>query len=91
MRQSLFYKSILVGACVGGALSLIHRQTRTALSKNINEAKRGIVYVSTHPSEIVQRCSQTMNSAVALTTQTLDLTIHLATQFELLIDEFEKK
>ncbi|MBM7542101.1 hypothetical protein [Amphibacillus cookii] len=91
MRQNLFYKSILVGACVGGALSLIHPQTRAALSKNISKAKRDILYVSTHPSEIAHRCSQGVNTAVAVTSQTLDLTIHLATQFELLVDEFEKK
>jgi len=55
LGKNLFFKGVFFGALVGGALSLLHKETRrdvmNASKKTINQIK----YVVTHPVETAEK------------------------------------
>ncbi|MBB6447354.1 YtxH domain-containing protein [Bacillus benzoevorans] len=54
MSGSKFWKGVLLGAVVGGALSLFDRQTRTTVVGNCLKTKEKITYYAKHPDEAAQ-------------------------------------
>lgn len=58
MSSSKFWKGVIVGAVVGGALSLFDRQTRTAVFGNCRRTTEKVTYYLKHPDEAAQAVTE---------------------------------
>ncbi|WP_147533523.1 YtxH domain-containing protein [Bacillus marasmi] len=54
-----FWKGVLLGALAGGALSLLDKPTRQAVTTNCKTATKKVVYVIKNPSEVVDKVKTT--------------------------------
>jgi gas vesicle protein len=59
MGSSKFWKGVLLGAIVGGAISLLDRTTRTSVKKNIQNTSGKIAYFAKHPQETIDTVKET--------------------------------
>ena len=59
MGKNLFLRGLLFGAAVGGALSLLDKQTREAMKVNVKKAYNQVSYVVQHPREITENVKET--------------------------------
>ena len=56
-----FWKGIVIGAIAGGAISLLDRPTRKAVSKNIQKTSSQVGYLVKNPSIIGDKVKETAN------------------------------
>lgn len=54
MGKNLFFKGMLYGAIAGGTLSLLDKQTRQIMKRNVKKGYDQVSYVVTHPREITE-------------------------------------
>ena len=54
-----FWKGILLGAVVGGAISLLDKPTRKAVSMNVQKTTAKVNHVLRNPSIIVEKVKET--------------------------------
>lgn len=59
MSESKFWKGVLLGAAIGGALSLLDRATRKAVIENCQETTGKITYAVKHPQETIDYVKDT--------------------------------
>lgn len=59
MGKNLFLRGMFYGAIVGGALSLLDKQTRQAAKGNVKKAYEQVSYVIRHPSEVTENIKVT--------------------------------
>lgn len=52
MSKNQFWKGVIYGAIAGGALSLLDKDTRQTMKKNVSKVYQQVTYVIRHPGEI---------------------------------------
>ncbi len=72
MSQSKLLKSMVAGALVGAALSLLDRTTREHTVDNLKKAKDTVQYYATHRDELQQMIEQKMAQVQKLFETTQD-------------------
>ena len=55
MKKTYFTKSVIIGAVVGGVLSLLHKPTREEVFQKVNAASKTIYHYATSPDEMVEK------------------------------------
>lgn len=53
-----FWKSVFVGAIVGGAISLVNGETRKAVVHNIQKGYKELTYCLKHPNETLEQIKE---------------------------------
>lgn len=91
MKKSLLCKGMFIGACVGGLLTLLDRNTRTETVRQVKNAKSKVQSYVKHPASVIMDCYQGYESLSNVVTNSLDLTIDLVTSFQSILKEVEQK
>jgi len=55
MKKTIFTKSVIIGAVIGGALSLLHKPTREEVVHKVSTASKTIYHYATSPEEMVEK------------------------------------
>lgn len=62
-KENKFWKGMLLGALAGGALSLLHKQTRQEMKENVVNVSNRVGYIVKNPGEVTRKIK---DSAVRL-------------------------
>lgn len=90
MKKTLFCKGVFIGACIGGLVTLLHRETRDEFFLQATQMKSKSQYYIKHPTLIVQGCSDRLESTFMAVTRHLDLTVDLLNRFQDTLNDLEQ-
>ncbi len=63
MSTKKFWMGMVIGAIAGGVVSLVDKQTRTAVKEDLGKAASGAAYIAKHPNEFIDQVKEKVNHA----------------------------
>ncbi|MEH7302603.1 YtxH domain-containing protein [Neobacillus drentensis] len=58
-KKNQFWRSMLIGAIAGGAISLLDKPTRQAMKENVLKTSKKVSYIARNPGEIADKVKGT--------------------------------
>ncbi|SDC06207.1 hypothetical protein SAMN05421734_10443 [Pelagirhabdus alkalitolerans] len=89
MKRSFIGQGVLLGAVIGGLLSLTHPSARKELKQITSKGKNATRYVIEHPTGVVKNVNDQLTNVLDVTSHSLDLTIDVLNQVEKWIQQYE--
>lgn len=91
MGKGLLYKGMVVGAVVGGAITLLDRSTRKEVIIGLNKTKNKTFYYMNHPSVYMGHVRKQCESATNSILDGMNTTIKLINKVQETLEETENK
>lgn len=91
MRKNLIVKGMVIGAIVGGALTLFDRDTRLSVNQKIKTTNRKTNYYLHHPSEFVAEVRNQYQAISETLIRGIDTTLAYMADIQRMIDQEEQK
>lgn len=89
-RQKLLL-GVVIGAVVGGLVTLTDRETRIYAKTKLDDAKSGAAYILQNPSEAIENVRNTVDQLNQNITNGAENTINALEQVEGTLDKFVNK
>lgn len=91
MGKKRLYSSMVIGAVVGGALSLFNKDTRDYVKDKSNEAKDQVNYYTQHPNEAIRKLKYTITDVTTTIEENKTGALNTLDQVDNTINKFLKK
>ncbi|WP_182201471.1 hypothetical protein [Paraliobacillus salinarum] len=91
MKKNLLAKGMIVGAVVGGALTLLDRDTRMSVKGKLKNVNQKTTFFMTHPSDFVSEVRNQYETVSRTMLDGFDTAIALISKFEKTVEQIEEK
>lgn len=91
LKNTLLCKGILIGACVGGALTLLNQNTRNKAIANVKCTTSKAHYYLKHPAKALADCDQRFETVTHMVNNSIEFTVTLVDGFQTVIKEIEQR
>jgi hypothetical protein len=91
LKKTLLCKGILIGACVGGALTLFDQNTRNQTVATVKCTTSKTRYYLKHPAKALENCDQHFETVTNLVNNSKEFTVTLVDGFQAIIKEVEQR
>lgn len=88
--KTVFWSSIVVGACVGGLLSLFNKEARNYSKEVCDQAGETVKYYTKNPDLTVQKVKNTVQSLSDMVSENTGSALNALDQVESTVNKFVK-
>ncbi len=90
IKGNLLVKGIVVGAVIGGSLTLLDRETRERIVIKAKRANHKLTYFRQHPSDFVAEINHQYQAVSTKVLRGFDTTSHLMSEIQNVIDQTDE-
>ncbi|CQR47279.1 hypothetical protein BN1058_01587 [Paraliobacillus sp. PM-2] len=91
MKKNLLAKGIIVGAVVGGALTLFDPDTRMMVNQKLKKVNRKTTYFMHHPSDFIAEIRNQYQSVSTSIIRGFDTSVYFINEFQKIMDQTDIK